>query len=62
VNGQRPPLPPACAALEPLLDRLMARDRGERFADAAAVLTALNDAIALMTPSAIQVDRAVAMQ
>ncbi|MFI4894997.1 MAG: protein kinase [Steroidobacterales bacterium] len=62
VNGQRPPLPPACAALEPLLDRLMAHDRGERFADAAAVLAALNDAIALMTPSAMPVERAVAMQ
>jgi len=62
VNGQRPPLPPACTALEPLLDRLMAHDRDERFADAAAVLAALNDAIALMTPSTIPVDRAVAMQ
>jgi len=62
VNGQRPPLPPACIALEPLLDRLMAHDRDERFADAAAVLAALNDAIALMTPSTIPVDRAVAMQ
>jgi DNA-binding response OmpR family regulator len=52
VNGQRPPLPPACASLEPLMDRLMARDRAERFADAAEVCSALHGALALMATPA----------
>jgi len=46
VNGPRPALPPACAELEPLLDRLMARDRDERFAHAAEVREALGGALA----------------
>jgi eukaryotic-like serine/threonine-protein kinase len=54
VNGPRPPLPAACASLEPLLDRLMARDRTERFADAAEVRAALNGAITLLTTPAGQ--------
>ncbi len=41
VHGPRPPLPAPYAALEPLLDRLMARERSERFADAAAAATAV---------------------
>jgi eukaryotic-like serine/threonine-protein kinase len=49
VNGPRPPLPASCASLEPLIDRLMARDRAERFSDAAEVRAALNGAIALLT-------------
>jgi DNA-binding response OmpR family regulator len=48
VNGPRPPLPASCASLEPLMDRLMARDRAERFSDAAEVRAALNGAIALL--------------
>jgi serine/threonine-protein kinase PpkA len=64
VNGRRPPLPAACAHLEPLLDRMMARDRDGRFADAAALHAALSDAItlALLTPSAGQTDAAVSLQ
>jgi eukaryotic-like serine/threonine-protein kinase len=54
VTGRRPPLPASCASLEPLLDRLMARDRAERFADAAEVRAALNGAIALLTTPAGQ--------
>jgi DNA-binding response OmpR family regulator len=54
VTGRRPPLPASCASLEPLLDRLMARDRAERFADAAEVRAALNGAITLLTTPAGQ--------
>lgn len=54
VNGRRPPLPASCASLEPLLDRLMARDRNERFSDAAEVRAALNGAITLLTTPAGQ--------
>jgi eukaryotic-like serine/threonine-protein kinase len=62
VNGPRPPLPTACAGLEPLLDRMMARDRGERFADAAALHAALNDAVMTLTPSNAHVDAGVVLQ
>jgi serine/threonine-protein kinase PpkA len=62
VNGPRPPLPAACAGLEPLLDRMMARDRGERFADAAALHAALNGAIAILTPSNAHLDAGVTLQ
>jgi serine/threonine protein kinase len=62
VNGRRPALPASCASLEPLLDRMMARDRGERFADAAALHAALSGAIALMTPSTGQPNAAVTLQ
>jgi DNA-binding response OmpR family regulator len=60
VNGQRPPLPSSCAHLEPLLDRMMARDRDGRFATATALHAALSDAItlALLTPSTVQPDAA----
>jgi serine/threonine protein kinase len=54
VNGRRPPLPASCASLEPLLDRLMARDRTDRFSDAAEVRAALNGAITLLTTPAGQ--------
>jgi eukaryotic-like serine/threonine-protein kinase len=54
VNGQRPPLPLSCASLEPLIDRLMARDRADRFSDAAEVRAALNGAITLLTTPAGQ--------
>jgi serine/threonine protein kinase len=62
VNGRRPALPASCASLEPLLERMMARDRGERFADAAALHAALSGAIALMTPSTGQPNAAVTLQ
>jgi DNA-binding response OmpR family regulator len=54
VNGRRPPLPASCASLEPLLDRLMARERTDRFSDAAEVRAALNGAITLLTAPAGQ--------
>jgi hypothetical protein len=41
---------------------MMARDRGERFADAAALHAALSGAIALMTPSTGQPNAAVTLQ
>jgi serine/threonine protein kinase len=49
VNGTRPALPPTCASLEPLLDRIMARDRSERFASATELRLALGGALALLT-------------
>ena len=45
VHGPRPPLPVELAALEPLLDRFMSRERGKRFADAASAYAALMTAI-----------------
>jgi len=54
VNGRRPPLPASCASLEPLLDRLMACDRNDRFSDAAEVRAALNGAITLLSTPAGQ--------
>jgi hypothetical protein len=45
-----------------LLDRMMARDRGERFADAAALHAALNGAIAILTPSNAHLDAGVTLQ
>jgi len=62
VNGPRPALPPACASLEPLLERMMARDRSQRFPDAAEVRSALNGAMALLTSSVGQSDAAVTLQ
>jgi tRNA A-37 threonylcarbamoyl transferase component Bud32/DNA-binding NarL/FixJ family response regulator len=41
VHGQRPPLPPALAAFEPLLERMMAKSPGDRPADANALLALL---------------------
>jgi serine/threonine-protein kinase PpkA len=62
INGGRPTLPAACASLEPLLDRMMARDRDQRFANAAEVRVALNGAIALLTSSAGQPAASVTLQ
>jgi serine/threonine-protein kinase PpkA len=45
VNAQRAPLPPFCAELEPLLDRLMARERDARFVDAACASAAIRTAM-----------------
>jgi Ser/Thr protein kinase RdoA (MazF antagonist) len=47
VSGERPPLPPELAAYEPLVGRLMAREREARFPDMDAVLTELTE---LATP------------
>jgi DNA-binding response OmpR family regulator len=51
VNGPRPALPAACVSLEPLLDRMMARDRDERFGSAAEVGAALGGVIAMISAS-----------
>jgi len=45
VHGPRPPLPPQFAALDPLLEQLMARERGRRFPDAVTAYSALMAAI-----------------
>jgi len=58
VTGQRPPLPPDCAGLEPLLDRMMARNRSDRFADAAELRAALDNALAPQLPPAAQTNAA----
>jgi eukaryotic-like serine/threonine-protein kinase len=62
VQGPRPALPSACAALEPLLERLMARNRDERFADAQDAEAALSDAISLLRPASVQLPAAVSLQ
>jgi eukaryotic-like serine/threonine-protein kinase len=49
VSGERPALPAELAVYEPVLAKLMARDREDRFADIDAVLTALDE---LPTPVA----------
>jgi len=41
VSGERPALPPEQAAFEPVLARLMARERDQRYADAPEALAAL---------------------
>jgi DNA-binding response OmpR family regulator len=46
VRAQRPPLPPECCALEPLLEGLMARELSARLPDAAAAARALAAAAA----------------
>jgi len=52
VSGQRLALPPSCAALEPLLDRMMARERDARFADAASASAAIRTAMQGLTADA----------
>ena len=62
VRGPRPALPPPCAALEPLLDRLMSREREQRFAAARAAEAALGGAIAMLAPASRQSDAVVTLQ
>jgi DNA-binding NarL/FixJ family response regulator len=45
VHGPRPPLPGQFAALDPLVEQLMARERGRRFPDAVTAYSALMAAI-----------------
>jgi hypothetical protein len=60
VSGRRSPLPPSCAALEPLLDGMMAREREARFADAAAASAAIRTAMqALMADAELPMAAAV---
>ena len=42
ISGERPALPPELSAYEPIIARLMARDRDDRFADIDAVLAELD--------------------
>jgi DNA-binding response OmpR family regulator len=53
VHGPRPRLPAQCAALEPLLDQLMARERGQRFPDAVTAYSALMAAIDNLAAEAV---------
>jgi len=59
VHGPRPPLPPALASLEPLLEQLMARDRNQRFQDAvsayAAIMAAIDRLAAHSAPASAEV-------
>jgi len=62
INGPRPPLPAHCASLEPLLDRMMARERSERFSDATELRNALSGAIAMLSPAAQPAGQPVTLQ
>ena len=62
VRGPRPALPPECAALEPLLDRLMARDREQRFADALAAEAELRGMFAMLRPATAQLHAQMSLQ
>lgn len=60
VYGPRPPLPADCARLEPLLERLMARDPAERFANAQLASQAIAAARKLVTAAtAVPLETAV---
>jgi eukaryotic-like serine/threonine-protein kinase len=59
VRGERPPLPPECQGLEPLLDRLMAAELSERFADALSAQQALREAAAALPQNLAPLDAAV---
>jgi DNA-binding NarL/FixJ family response regulator len=58
VHGPRPPLPPQFASLDPLLEQLMARERGRRFPDAVAAYSALMTAIDKLAAEAVPADAA----
>jgi eukaryotic-like serine/threonine-protein kinase len=58
VHGPRPPLPPQFASLDPLLEQLMARERGRRFPDAVAAYSALMTAIDKLAAEAVSADAA----
>ncbi len=52
VTGERPALPAELSAYEPVVTRLMAREREERYADMDAVLAALRELPAAAAPAA----------
>jgi serine/threonine protein kinase len=58
VHGPRPPMPAQFAALDPLVEQLMARERGRRFPDAVTAYTALKAAIDKLAAEALPVDAA----
>jgi len=62
VRGTRAALPASCAALEPLLDRFMARDREQRLPDAQTAEAALRGALAMLALAAARLDAAVTLQ
>jgi hypothetical protein len=51
VTGDRPPLPPELSMYETVIARLMARGRDDRYADAGALLAALDE---LSAPGAVR--------
>lgn len=60
VYGPRPRLPADCARLEPLLERLMARDPAERFANAQLAAQAIEAASKLLAaPASVPLETAV---
>ncbi|HTW75402.1 MAG TPA: protein kinase [Steroidobacteraceae bacterium] len=59
VRGVRPPLPAECAALEPLLDKFMARELSGRCPNALAAQQALQAASAALSESAVPFEAAV---
>ena len=61
VRGVRPPLPPDCQALEPLLDRFMAPDLAARFPTATAAEQALQAAAVTLPSGVAPLDAAVGM-
>jgi DNA-binding NarL/FixJ family response regulator len=58
VHGPRPPLPAQFAALDPLVEQLMARERSRRFPDAVAAYNALKAAIDKLAAEALPADAA----
>jgi CheY-like chemotaxis protein len=52
VSGERPALPAALAVFEPIVARLMARERDERFANIGVALAELDTLAAAATPAA----------
>ncbi len=62
INGPRPLLPPQCASLEPLLDRMMARERSERFSNATELRHALTGAIEMISPATQSAAQPVTLQ
>jgi serine/threonine-protein kinase PpkA len=58
VHGPRPPMPAQFAALDPLVEQLMARERSRRFPDAVAAYTALKAAIDKLAAEALPADAA----
>jgi eukaryotic-like serine/threonine-protein kinase len=58
VHGPRPPLPAQFASLDPLVEQLMARERGRRFPDAVAAYAALKAAIDTLAAETVPADAA----
>jgi DNA-binding response OmpR family regulator len=61
VRGMRPPLPPECRALEPLLEGFMAHELSARFADAHSAELAVRSAAAALPATLAPLDAAVGL-